>query len=168
MKKEIFVDVVGYEGLYSISNQGRIWSFRKNKFLKPFLLRDGYFYVTLGRNNQKAVHRLLAEAFIPNPESKPQVNHIDENKINNSLENLEWTTRKENINWGTGRIRSAQSRSKAIAQYTLTGELIKIWPSISAAHKIGGYELKSLWNCCRGIQKKHSGYKWAYVEEGAT
>lgn len=101
--EEIWKDVVGYEGLYQVSNLGRIKSFVKHtgngNILKNFKNTDGYDLVIITngiKRSTKTVHRLMAIAFIPNPENKPQVNHIDANKKNNNLSNLEWVTRSEN------------------------------------------------------------------------
>lgn len=102
--KEVWKDIEGYEGLYQISNLGRVKRVATGKVLKGGKDKDGYLMVKLYKNNirsNKKIHRLVAEAFIPNPENKPQVNHADENKTNNSLDNLEWMTAKENINHGT-------------------------------------------------------------------
>jgi len=101
--EEIFKDVVGFETLFQISNLGRVFSKRSNKLLKLHTNKTGY--VTLatkiggrqGFNKCFKIHRLVAEAFIPNPTSKPQVNHLDGNKGNNIASNLEWATAKENI-----------------------------------------------------------------------
>lgn len=103
--EEIWKDIIGYEGLYQISNLGNVKSLPrkhspKNKILKPSLNNKGYLIIKLCKNkkhNQKKMHRLIASAFIPNPENKPQINHIDCVKTNNSIPNLEWCTAKENI-----------------------------------------------------------------------
>ena len=105
---EIWKPIEGYEGLYEVSNLGRVKSLKrlhtKERILSQFLNHRGYARVNLWKENKSrkySVHRLVAEAFIPNPDSKPQVNHIDENKTNNSVENLEWCTQLENHNHGT-------------------------------------------------------------------
>ena len=117
MNEEIWRPIVGYEGLYEVSNTGQVKSFdryvkysngrihlHKGKVLSPIKDRDGYLQVNLcysGRINSIKVHRLVAQAFIPNPDNLPQVNHRDEDKSNNRVDNLEWCTAKYNNNYGT-------------------------------------------------------------------
>lgn len=97
---EIYRDVLGYEGRYQVTSWGRVYSVEKERFLIPQENEKGYLRVSLteenGRRKHKKVHRLVATAFIPNPENKPQVNHKDGNKSNNSFTNLEWVTDEEN------------------------------------------------------------------------
>lgn len=103
--QEVWRDVVGYEGLYQVSNLGRVKSFHRYKdgmIVKPAITSKGYCRVDLQKNSQKRkvskVHRLVAQAFIPNPENKPEIDHIDGNKQNNRADNLRWCTHKENQN----------------------------------------------------------------------
>lgn len=110
-EKEEWKDVGGYEGLYKVSNHGRVWTIKRNHEKKPIVVK-GYLMVSLSKNNKKklvSVHRLVAKAFIPNLENKREVNHLDEDKQNNHVENLRWVTPKENANWGT--------RNKRISEY---------------------------------------------------
>lgn len=110
MTEEIWKDITGYEGLYQVSNLGRVKSLYdgghkcfRYLILKPSI-NNGYLYVKLtvnGKCKSKAIHRLVAEAFIPNPDNLEQINHIDENKQNNNIENLEWCTRSYNLTYGT-------------------------------------------------------------------
>ena len=106
------LDVKGYEGLYAVTTCGKVWSYRRHKFMKLSTDRDGYKVVNLSRDGsykQFKVHRLVAEAYVPNPEAKLEVNHIDEDKSNNCVNNLEWATRYENINHGTRNARARQT-----------------------------------------------------------
>ena len=103
---EIWRPIAGYEGLYEVSDQGRVRSlwFGKSKILMPMKVGHGYHQVKLYKDSNSKnmyVHRLVAEAFIPNPQALPQINHIDENKLNNAASNLEWCTASYNINYGT-------------------------------------------------------------------
>lgn len=97
-------DIQGYEGLYAITSCGRVWSYKSKRFLMPYKNNKGYLLIKLSKNNVRkayTIHRLVAEAYIPNPENKEQVNHKDENKENNCVNNLEWMTNEENGRYGT-------------------------------------------------------------------
>lgn len=124
INSEMWKDISGYEGLYQISSTGKIKGLPrvtvqnqilKERMLVPNVLNNGYLQITLykdGKHKSFLVHRLVANAFIPNPENLPEVNHKDENKTNCNIDNLEWCTRKYNLNYGTRNKRSAESRSK--------------------------------------------------------
>lgn len=102
--EEIWKDILGYEGLYQVSNHGRVYSLRKNKYMKPFSDKAGYIYIVLNKNKKVkrySVHRLVAKMFIPNINGLPCVNHMDENKSNNHVSNLEWCTYAYNNSYGT-------------------------------------------------------------------
>ena len=141
-EKEIFREIDGFPD-YEISNLGRVCSFkgRYPKILKPRKNRWGYLYVILYTGRKRAtkrVHRLVAEAFVSNPENKPQVNHIDEDKENNMAENLEWVTCGENINHGTGIRRRAEAQGKAVVQYTSDEVFMDLYSSLAEAERITG------------------------------
>lgn len=170
-------DIEGYEGLYKVSDLGRVRSLSRNttngKILKPQTNKQGYLYVVLykdGKKKKYRVNRLVALVFIKNddPEHKTQVNHINESVIDNRACNLNWMSPKENINWGTGILRSHQKqvnhpkRSKPVKQLSLDGDLIAIWPSASEAER-NGFKHCSICACCQGRKNKHKGFKWAYA-----
>lgn len=117
IEKEIWKDVVGYEGLYKVSNYSRVWSVKRNIFLKPHDDVDGYCVVGLSKNgNQKnkKIHRLTMIAFVKNPNNYSQINHIDENKHNNYIGNLEWCDAKYNNNYGKRHILAKEKRENSV------------------------------------------------------
>ena len=127
--EEIWKDIEGYEGLYKISNMGRVKSIKFNKEKILFLQKDKYGYLRvglrkMGKLKNYFVHRLVAEAFIPNPNNLPIVNHKDENKQNNCVENLEWCTVKYNNSYATALFQRKEKLKKKIVQYTSTTQRI--------------------------------------------
>lgn len=155
------IDVKGYEGLYAISDCGKVWSYRKNIFLKPFLAR-GYFKVRLcknGNNKQVLVHRLVAETFLSNPQNLPQINHKDENKQNNCVGNLEWCDTKYNINYGRHNEKVAKSHCKKV--YCV--ELDKEFESAKSAAAQFNLSDSNIAKCCKGKYKTTGGYHWKYA-----
>ena len=163
-----------YEGLYKVSNLGRILSLNyrntgKAELMNPSTNTDGYFKVTLRKNGKRKtcyVHRLIAQTFIPNPENKSEVNHIDEDKTNNRVDNLEWKWHKDNINHGTHNERSAKTRtngklSKRVLQLSLSGELIREWESTQECGRNGFCQV-AVCLCCQGKRKSAYGYIWMY------
>ena len=173
MKKEylneIWKPIKGYEGLYEVSNFGRIKSLKRNIILKSYKDGRGYLCVRLYKYNssiQYKVHRLVAEVFIDNPNNYKEVNHKDENKTNNRVENLEWCDRKYNCNYGTRNERMSKSkingkRSKIVIQYNLDGTFVREWPSAMECER-NGYNNICISLCCLGKLKTHRGFIWEY------
>ena len=158
-------DIKGYEGIYGITSCGKVWSYKSKKFLKPYTDNAGYLYVNLykdGKVKKYKVHRLVTEAYIPNPENLPQVNHKDENKANNCLQNLEWCDAKYNNNYGTHYEKVSNSLKIPILQYDLDGNFIREW---SSAADVGREVRPNICKCLKGKQKSAYGYIWKYKED---
>ena len=149
-------DIKGYEGIYGITSCGKVWSYKYKKFLKPYTGgNNGYFKVRLFKDNgekQYYVHRLVAEAYLPNPENLPQVDHIDNDKTHNYLNNLQWITNRDN---------NRKSKNKPILQIDLDGNFIREWPS---ATDVGSEVQSHICKCLKGKRKSAYGYKWVYKE----
>lgn len=167
-----FVDIKGYEGLYKINRVGEILSlnykgFGYSKILKNKPNAGGKYYaITLRKNGEEKtymVHRLVAETFIPNPDNLPQINHKDENGLNNSVDNIEWCDRSYNMKYGTRAQRQSEKIKKPVIQYTLDGEFIKEWDGACDAEEFyNRREAQNICRCCRGCIKSAYGYKWKY------
>lgn len=168
----------GYVDIAQVSTRGQVQTvdrwvtdtkgrkvFHEGRILKPKREKNGYLAVTLYRNGKPRtfkVHRLVAETWLDNPENKPEVNHLDENKSNNDVYNLEWCSRKENANWGTGIKRRTDSQSKPVqAIDPSSGEVVKEFPSISEAGR-NGFSAGTISCCCRGKRRIHKGYIWRF------
>ncbi len=174
--KEVWKDISGYEGLYQVSNTGLIKSFRKWKragmpdeyILKPSISSNGYCQVTLydGKTRHKfLVHRIVATEFIDNPNNYPHINHKDENKQNNSVENLEWCTVLYNNNYGTAKFRSMITKSNPVEQYLPSGQILARYISTSIASEITGIPKAQIKSCCIGECKSSRGYIWKYAHK---
>lgn len=163
-------DVIGYEGLYKVTSDGRVYSERKKDWLVPSY-RYGYHIVNLWKNKKpetRLVHRLVAEAYIPNPLNKPQINHLDECRTNNHISNLEWATANENINWGGRTARqtaSMRKKFKKVLQFMPNGELVREWECASEANKEMGFHVGHILRCCKGEIKSYKNYIWRYKNE---
>ena len=167
---EIWHEIESYEGLYQISNKGRVKSLYKGseRILKPALTGSGYLKVQLCKNGMIKhirVHRLVANAFIPNPDNLPEINHKDENKKNNCAENLEWMIHRDNVNYGTRNERSAKARSKPILQYSKSGEFIREWQGAREVERVLGINSSHIISCCKGKLKSSGGFVWRYKEK---
>lgn len=179
---EIWKEIKGTDGWYLISNQKRVWSWRSGKMLKPAIGKNGYYYVKVGETS-KLHHKLLAEAFIPNPHGYTEIDHIDTNPLNNDLSNLRWVkSHKENMNnpltlehfkesnKGKGSFSPdvLEKQRKPVLQYTLDGEFIKEYPSVRIAADETGANKASIAACCRGYRgtKSAGGFMWKFKKCG--
>jgi hypothetical protein len=156
-------DIDGYEGLYQVSNLGNVRSFYSNKTLKGGTDLGGYKIVSLRKNmtqKTKTVHRLVATAFIPNPDNLPCINHIDENKNNNSVNNLEWCTHQYNNTYGTFTERRIKKRYKVVRQYDMDGNFIKEYTGLVNAQKETGINRNNITSVAKGKRNHAGGYKW--------
>ena len=171
--KEVWKDIIGYETLYKVSNFGRFKSIRNNIFLKPYIQQNGYSRVSLSKNGKIKyynIHRLVAEAFIPNPNNYPVINHVDGNKNNNNVGNLEFCTylhnNKEARRLGLNITKKGKynHKSRKVIQYDKNGNFIKEWDYMILITEILGYDYTSISRCCSGKQKTSYGYIWKYKE----
>lgn len=172
---------------YTIDTLGRVYSTKTSRYRKPSITRLGYKSVDLYQNGKMKrflIHRLVAQAFIPNPLNLPQVNHIDENPSNNEVTNLEWCTAKYNMNYGNGaktrhlkidytrpiykKVARENGRKTAvkIEQYTKDGKLIAVYDSIRDAEKALGTKQSKISSCALGKRKSSNGFVWKHRREG--
>lgn len=169
--KEIWKDIEGFEGKYQISSMGKVKSlwFGKEKILKNIKTDRGYIVVSLykeGKQKNYYIHRLVAQTFLPNPDNLPQVNHRNENKTDNRVDNLEYCDSKYNNNFGTRTERAIKSKSIPILQFSKDGELVQKWDSVIEASRELGFYHSSIIECCKGRRKSAGGYRWKYYYKG--
>lgn len=175
--KEIWKDIKDYEGLYQVSDLGRVKSLDRfvccknntTKLCKGRLLRihkNDYLFVRLCNESiykTKYIHKLVAQAFIPNPNGLPEINHKDENKLNNNIENLEWCTITYNNSYGT----RTQKTRKRVYQCDIKGNIIKLWDGIRIASRELNIPSQQISQCCNKTKyrKTAGGYIWRYESE---
>lgn len=178
--EEIWKDVIDYENFYMISNYGRVKSLEridnnnhlvKEKYLKDCPDDDGHTQVTIYKDKTKKalkIHRTVAEYFIPNPENKPDVHHIDHNPFNNRVDNLMWVTKEEHAKLHPERYEKAkETRQVTILQIDkTTNEVIAEYPSMAEASRITGVSISGICQVCKGIRNKSGGFIWKYKNEG--
>lgn len=170
--KEEWKDISNFEGLYQVSNLGRVRSLPKSGsgghngiILSQSNDKDGYLLVYLYANREKIacrVHRLAALSFLPNPNNLPQVNHKDGNKENNCFTNLEWCNSSYNNSYGIGSVNRANSKSIPILQLDMSGNIVREWESAKKVESALGFNHSNITNCCKGRYKSIYGYKWRY------
>ena len=180
---EIWKDVIGLEGIFQVSNMGRIRSLDKyanvcgggkrlvkGRILKLTKLQNGYYEAQFHHKGERIIyllHRLVAIHFIDNPLNLPEVNHKDENPQNNNVENFEWCTSKYNANYGTRNICMMENREfVSVIQLDINGNMIKQWNKMTDACKETGADISSMIRVCKGKQDTCVGYKWKYADEG--
>lgn len=178
---EQWKDIKGYEGLYQISSLGRVKrlgryrntkhggvAWLKEKIMKPKITIHGYYEISLmknGKHKSHTVHRLVAGAFIPNPENKPCIDHINTNRLDNKIENLRWCTHSENSNNPIS-IRNHQNnlnKSKCVLAIK-NGEIIMCFPSANEAGR-NDYQPSCITECARGNRQHHKGFQWMFLED---
>ena len=174
---EIWKEVPGYIGLYKVSNYGRVKSVKKQLVLKTCGSGNRYKTVALCNGMRKTfrVHRLVAAAFIPNPDNKPCIDHIDGDRANNHADNLRWVTYMENNNNPITKKRLSENNAKNMqgkkgalhpnskpVRMMKNGVCLKIYQSIYLAKK-DGFSDTLIIRCCKGRMKKHKGYNWEYA-----
>lgn len=177
---EEWKDIVGYEGLYQVSNLGRIKSlgryvnnnggleYREGKIMKSAKNNNDYLFIGLwkdGIRKNHTIHRLVAQAFIDNPNNFPEINHKDEDKTNNRVENLEWCNSKYNCNYGTHNERMVKSHLKPILQFSKDGEFIRRWESGTQVKRELGFNQSNITKCLKGKKKTCGGYVWGYEKD---
>lgn len=179
-----FKEIEGYPS-YLIGSDGSVFSKKSRRFLKPILQHTGYKHIELFNeegSKQFLVHRLVAMAFVPNPNNYPIINHKDQNKVNNASENLEWCTYKYNSNYGDcqkrkssrinyysekqlrNRANMKNRNGKTVLQYSRDGEFIRSYPSTMEAFRQTGINPSHIGECAKGVRKVAGGYRWSFNE----
>ena len=156
---------------YEVNNLGQVRHRKRQQILKPRANKGGYLYVNFkinGKNTNFAIHRLVAKAFLPNPNNFPEVNHKNSDTTDNRVENLEWCDSSYNLNYSYRKQENKDCRGKVVVQYDKQGNLICEYPSLSSAAKAINGNMASISHCCHGITKSSSGYVWKFTESSTT
>lgn len=156
---------------YEVNNLGQVRHKQRRQILKPRSNNSGYQYVNFkvnGKNTNFAVHRIVANAFIPNPNGYSEVNHINYDKNDNRVENLEWVSSSQNKKHAYLKEENHKSRGKIVEQYSLNGDYIKSFDSVSEAANEFGCCVAAISNCCLGRTKSSQGYRWKFAEGSTT
>lgn len=175
---ENWVDVKGWEGFYQVSNYGNVRSLSRTKTVKnggvqevkgrvltPQTDRFGYYRVCFTRDGKsvyKRVNRIVAQAFIPNPDNLPQVNHKNECKTDNRVENLEWCDAKYNSNYGSRNKKVQEAQSVWVIKLSFNNEILHFYRSAMEAERDTGISNSNINRCCKGKRKSAGGYIWKY------
>ena len=167
--EEVWADIEGYENLYAISSKGRCWSYKANKFLKETANNDGYLRFSLfkdGKHKRYLAHRLVAKSFVANPNQYPEINHINENIKDNCIENLEWCTHKQNLNYGSRnkKVSMALKNNQNSAKRVQNIDTLNIYDSLTKAEKETGISKAQICLCCKFKAKTAGGYHWRYAK----
>ena len=164
---EIWRDIPGFEGLYQISNLGQVKSIRYKRFkILKQITKKGYKYARVykdGKQHYLRIHRIVAMVFIDNPKNYPIINHIDENKGNNCVDNLEWCTVRYNNNYGSGSKKRAEKRSIPVACFR-SGKMVKIYPSVKSTRE-DDFKPGAVSKVCRGQMYSHHGCEFRYISK---
>ena len=173
--QEIWKDIDGTSGRYQVSNLGNVRAFtrfRNGELLKPGRYSNGYLFVHFAKDTDKKgerhsylIHRLVAQAFIPNTKGLPQVNHKDEDKTNNRVDNLEWCDSKYNNNYGTHNERAFKNRIITHNKPVYCIEMNKVFNSAEEAGRIFGINRNGIAAVCKGRKRSAAGYHWKYANE---
>ena len=164
---EEWKDVAGYEGLYRVSNLGNVYSNYTHRNLKPHKRKDGYMSVSLfndTKSKRHLVHRLVAEAFIENPNNFPIINHKDETPSNNCVNNLEWCDFKYNNTYNDVHIRRAKKTSIHVYSYGKDGKLVNEYKSVQDAHRKTGFSSGNIAACCNNKMYASNDIVWSYTK----